>query len=195
MADCRVVIAEPSAVVAEGLKTILDRQSDFSVVAVMNDLANAARLVTLAPDVVIVDPSLLDGRSRSNVRGDFPQLHDSVFMALVWGLWDEELLRRFDGVISVWDGAAQIVRKIRTAVEQSADSANSVNYDLSEREREILVAVARGMTNKEIADLYSISIYTVISHRKNITRKTGIKSVSGLTVYAMLNNMIDGSEM
>ncbi len=195
MADCRVVIAEPSAVVAEGLKTILDRQSDFSVVAVMNDLANAARLVTLAPDVVIVDPSLLDGRSCSNVRGDFPQLHDSVFMALVWGLWDEELLRRFDGVISVLDGAAQIVRKIRTAVEQSADSANSVNYDLSEREREILVAVARGMTNKEIADLYSISIYTVISHRKNITRKTGIKSVSGLTVYAMLNNMIDGSEM
>lgn len=195
MADCRVVIAEPSAVVAEGLRSILERQSDIAVVAVMNDLANAARLVTLAPDVVIVNPSLVDTRSRSNIRGDFPQLDGSVFMAVAWGLWDEELLRRFDGVISVWDGAPQIVRKIRAAVEQSAGQAGSVSYDLSEREREILVAVARGMTNKEIADLYSISIYTVISHRKNITRKTGIKSVSGLTVYAMLNNMIDGSEM
>ncbi len=47
------------------------------------------------------------------------------------------------------------------------------------------------MLNKEIADRYNISIYTVISHRKNITRKTGIKTVAGLTVYALLNNLID----
>ena len=47
------------------------------------------------------------------------------------------------------------------------------------------------MLNKEIADLYNISIHTVITHRKNITRKTGIKTVAGLTVYALLNNLID----
>ena len=69
------------------------------------------------------------------------------------------------------------------------------NYDLSEREKEILVAVAKGKTNKEIADEFNISVYTVISHRKNITQKTGIKSIAGLTVYAMLNNMLDSSEL
>ena len=63
--------------------------------------------------------------------------------------------------------------------------------DLSAREKEILVCVAKGMLNKEIADYYNISIYTVITHRKNITRKTGIKTVAGLTVYALLNNLID----
>lgn len=62
---------------------------------------------------------------------------------------------------------------------------------LSEREKEILVSVAQGMLNKEIADKLCISIYTVVSHRKNITRKTGIKSVAGLTVYAILNGLID----
>ena len=62
---------------------------------------------------------------------------------------------------------------------------------LSEREKEILVGVAKGLLNKEIADQYNISIYTVITHRKNITRKTGIKSVAGLTVYALLNGLID----
>lgn len=62
---------------------------------------------------------------------------------------------------------------------------------LSEREKEILVGVAKGLLNKEIADMYNISTYTVISHRKNITRKTGIKSVAGLTVYALLNGLID----
>ena len=47
------------------------------------------------------------------------------------------------------------------------------------------------MLNKEIADKLSISIYTVITHRKNITRKTGIKTVAGLTVYALLGGLID----
>ena len=51
--------------------------------------------------------------------------------------------------------------------------------------------VAKGMLNKEIADAENISIHTVITHRKNITRKTGIKTVAGLTVYALLNNLID----
>lgn len=62
---------------------------------------------------------------------------------------------------------------------------------LSEREKEILVGVATGLINKEIADKYNISIHTVITHRKNITAKTGIKTVAGLTVYALLNGLID----
>ena len=62
---------------------------------------------------------------------------------------------------------------------------------LSAREKEILVSVALGLINKEIADKHNISINTVITHRKNITRKTGIKTVAGLTAYAILNNLID----
>ena len=63
--------------------------------------------------------------------------------------------------------------------------------ELSDREKEILVSVAQGLINKEIADRHNISINTVITHRKNITRKTGIKTVPGLTVYAILNNLVD----
>ena len=77
----------------------------------------------------------------------------------------------------------------------SSDLAQPEGYELSEREREILVAVARGLTNREIADQYFISIHTVISHRKNITRKTGIKTIAGLTVYALLNNMISEADL
>ena len=53
------------------------------------------------------------------------------------------------------------------------------------------MSVARGLINKEIADKHNISVNTVITHRKNISRKTGIKTVAGLTVYAILNNLID----
>ncbi|MGM9753769.1 MAG: LuxR C-terminal-related transcriptional regulator [Candidatus Cryptobacteroides sp.] len=62
---------------------------------------------------------------------------------------------------------------------------------LSSREKEILAGVAQGLLNKEIADKYNISINTVITHRKNISRKTGIKTIAGLTMYALLNDLIE----
>ena len=76
-------------------------------------------------------------------------------------------------------------------MEEVVAAARPEGEELSAREKEILVSVAKGKLNKEIADEYNISIYTVITHRKNITRKTGIKTVAGLTVYALLNNLID----
>ena len=82
-------------------------------------------------------------------------------------------------------------RQMHTALESRFDTAEAEGEVLSAREKEILVCVAKGMLNKEIADAENISIHTVITHRKNITRKTGIKTVAGLTVYALLNNLID----
>ena len=62
---------------------------------------------------------------------------------------------------------------------------------LSPRETEVLVLITKGLINKEIADKLNISLTTVISHRKNITEKLGIKSVSALTVYAIMNGYIE----
>ncbi|MBR5736022.1 MAG: helix-turn-helix transcriptional regulator [Bacteroidales bacterium] len=61
---------------------------------------------------------------------------------------------------------------------------------LTEREKEVLVLVAKGYMSKEIADMLNISMNTVNTHRKNINAKTGIKSIAGLTVYALMNNLM-----
>ena len=66
---------------------------------------------------------------------------------------------------------------------------------LSMREIEVLVQLCKGLTNKQIADKLCIGMTTVITHRKNIQEKTGIKSLSGLTVYAILNGYITASEI
>ncbi|MFO8022771.1 MAG: LuxR C-terminal-related transcriptional regulator, partial [Perlabentimonas sp.] len=71
----------------------------------------------------------------------------------------------------------------------------SISSELSEREMEILKDVALGMSNKEIAEKNYISPHTVITHRKNITRKLGIKTVSGLTIYAIINKLIGMDEV
>lgn len=78
------------------------------------------------------------------------------------------------------------------ASEDSGEGAASDDSEvLSQREKEILAAVAHGKTNKEIADDLFISINTVVTHRKNIARKTGINSIAGLTVYAILNHIVE----
>ena len=65
-----------------------------------------------------------------------------------------------------------------------------IPHELSPRETEVLRLVAKGLMNKEIADRLNISINTVLSHRKNLTAKLGIKTVSGLSFYAMMNGYI-----
>ena len=66
---------------------------------------------------------------------------------------------------------------------------------LSDRERDVIVCVVQGMQNKEIADHLFISINTVITHRRNIARKLQIHSAAGLTIYAIVNGLVDISSV
>lgn len=84
----------------------------------------------------------------------------------------------------------QIIEAISRVSCQLRKERPSVSGSLSQREIEVLRLVASGMTNKEMADRLCISANTVITHRKNISSKLGIKSVSGLSLYAMMNGLI-----
>ena len=70
-----------------------------------------------------------------------------------------------------------------------------VEHNLSAREIEVLVLITKGLINKEIAERLNISLTTVISHRKNITEKLGIKSVPGLTIYAVMNGYVEADSI
>ncbi|WP_080903011.1 LuxR C-terminal-related transcriptional regulator [Parabacteroides sp. Marseille-P3160] len=72
---------------------------------------------------------------------------------------------------------------------------NEGNRELSSREIDVLQLIVKGITNKEIADKLNISLNTVLTHRKNITSKLGIKTVPGLTFYAIMNGLISGDEI
>lgn len=72
---------------------------------------------------------------------------------------------------------------------------HDTEHDLSPREIEVLILITKGFINKEIADKLSISLTTVISHRKNITEKLGIKSASGLAVYAVMHGYIEADNI
>ena len=189
----KVAIIEPSIIIAEGLCKILQSSAEADVVGIYPTLRDfAERRVARDIEVVIVGSQAV--RGGESVRGSVAELGTTIVL-LATTMVDEEVLRQVDGVINIYDNEAALLRKLRAAIEQVQTNPYSDSHDLSERERDVLILVAKGMANKEIADRLNISIHTVMSHRKNITHKTGIKSVAGLTVYALLNNLLDQNDV
>ena len=195
MRRLRVAIIEPSAIIAEGFAALAGRSGEFEVVYSGGDLRTLVeRFAVVEPDLVVVGSHLVGGLNQP-LRSLYPDLQGVALALLSTTVCDEEIMRQFDGVVNIYDGQVQIIRKLQAAVEQGETNPYSDSHDLSERERDVLILVAKGLANKEIAEQLNISIHTVMSHRKNITHKTGIKSVAGLTVYALLNNLLDQNDV
>lgn len=85
---------------------------------------------------------------------------------------------------------AEIEDAVLSIIKEAKKTESSSESQLSSREKEVLRELAGGKTNKEIADTLCISVNTVITHRKNISGKLGIHSVSGLSLYAVMNGII-----
>lgn len=195
MRRLRVAIIELSAIIAEGFAALAGRSGEFEVVYSGGDLRTLVeRFAVVEPDLVVVGSQLVGGLNQP-LRSLYPDLQGVALALLSTTVCDEEIMRQFDGVVNIYDGQVQIIRKLQAAVEQGETNPYSDSHDLSERERDVLILVAKGLANKEIAEQLNISIHTVMSHRKNITHKTGIKSVAGLTVYALLNNLLDQNDV
>lgn len=195
----KVAIIEPSAIITAGLKSVLtDSGAEFELCGTFEEPMHfAERAPLLKPDLVLIDPVVFDFQKRHALHSYFESLPDATLVAIIYGFIEPETLKQYHGSIHIYDDSRKIIRQLRQAMDDRTRDTEPTgeSYELTDRESEILVSVAKGMTNKEIADAHHISVHTVISHRKNITRKTGIKTVSGLTVYALLNNLIDQSEI
>lgn len=85
--------------------------------------------------------------------------------------------------------------KAPQAAEEESETATAGSDGLSDREREVVVYVVKGLSNKEIAEKLFISVNTVMTHRRNISRKLQIHSASGLTIYAIVNGLINLDEV
>ena len=103
----------------------------------------------------------------------------------------------FNETIELSDIDKVILRKLDKLINELIKPKQFSDFpeEISSREKEVLRLVALGMTNKEIAEKLFISTHTVISHRKNITAKLGIRTIAGLTVYALINKLITTQEI
>jgi len=185
-----ILIAEPSDIIREGLMSLLG-DDEFAFLAPLRDLPTdlPQRLSHIQPDILIMNPTLLQSPAKMQLAAIMQARPQMAVVALVYQYVEPLLIQSFKTLIDIREQGSHVPQLLRECC-QSGEESSDDNYDLSERESEVLVLVAQGLSSKEIADRLNISIHTVNTHRKNITHKTGIKSVAGLAVYAMLHNLV-----
>ena len=195
--DKKIIIVEPSPIVSAGLASYFDDIKQVSIVSQLDRIDRMEeKLAAYNPDILIINPLLIAYDTNELFLKICRDFSNAIPVALVTSYVDAGILKQFKDVIEINDSKQKVVTKIFNLLSDnklSQDKPESV--ELSNRETDVLVALVKGLTNKEISDKLYISVHTVITHRKNIVRKTGIKSVSGLTVYALLNNLVDESEI
>lgn len=193
----RIAIAETSVIIRGGLTAALKRLSNVKVqpiellsVEALNDYVR-----TQYPDMLIVNPAFGDyfdvGKFREETSGKRIRV-----IALVTSFVDASLLGKYDESISIFDDLEILSKKIAGLLNMASEEEETDSQDaLSQREREIVICVVKGMTNKEIAEKLFLSIHTVITHRRNISKKLQIHSAAGLTIYAIVNKLVALSDV
>ncbi len=186
-----IAVLEPSQIVFEGFSCILSKSGQQFHLLRTDDLSEVSNLAAHGKiELAVINPSQIQNRNKefSAIKKNNPAI---VWVALVYNFFDQQLLSMFDKTINITeqaDSIAEIIKKIGNS--EIHNTLDTEHEQLSEREIDVLKLIVKGFSNKEIADSLNISIHTVISHRKNISQKTGIKSQSGLTIYAISSKII-----
>jgi len=188
----KVTIIEPSEIVSAGLKQLVEYGGNFHVTKIFKSIQDYSENLNGNPDIILINPTALNIGDSNDPRNIITAKDNVAIVAICYLAYNEETLRNYDSSIGMFCTQEQIEKKLLSALKTSSDKEQDDNSnELSTRECEILTAVAKGKTNKEIADEFNISIHTVISHRKNISHKLGINSIAGLTIYAVMNKLLD----
>jgi DNA-binding NarL/FixJ family response regulator len=186
-----IVIIEPSSVIYEGLYSILGNSEDYpniGRIGSIDEIPNYSNHKLV--DIFIINPGVVQNsiKAFTTLRNSYPL---TKWIGIVYSYYEQTLLSVFDGCINLYDTPQSIINMVRSTADQRTDNEPEHQHEkLSEREIDVLKLLVTGNQNKEIADKLNISTHTVISHRKNISQKTGIKSVSGLTIYAVVKNIM-----
>jgi DNA-binding NarL/FixJ family response regulator len=211
MKRIRILLADDHAVVRQGFKMILDAQPDMEIVG---EAANGREAVDLAeqlhPDVVVMDvamPELNGIEATRRLASSVPHARVVALSMHKDSVYVREILRAgARGYLLKDSGAADLVAAIHAVASGesylSPAVSNAVLDDyrrhvtnpidlLTSREREVLQLLAESKTNKEIAGVLNLSVYTVEAHRGRIMEKLNLHSIGELVRFAVRNGLIE----
>ncbi|HST42623.1 MAG TPA: response regulator transcription factor [Conexibacter sp.] len=210
----KVVLADDHVVVRSGLRLLLESAPDLEVVAEAGDVTAAVEAVRrLAPDVLVLDlhmpgePSL---PAIAQLRADCPDTRVVVLTAQRDPSYAGEALRLgatgyvpkeaagrhlLEAILTVAGGGTYLEPELGARLAATTAAAAGAAPELSARELEVLRLIARGLTNREIAERLFLSVRTVESHRARIQRKLGRARRSDLVDYALERGLVEASDL
>jgi DNA-binding NarL/FixJ family response regulator len=209
----RVLVADDHMIVRSGIRHVLESESDFEVVGEAGSGSEAVSLIAgLHPDVVVLDISMPDQSglevaarlrsSSSTTRVLILSMHDNAEYVLEsvragahgYLLKDTAATELRDAIRAICRGESYfsppVASRLSAAVRGELENPSSGLDQLTGREREVLLGIARGRTNKEIAVALGISHRTVETHRESLMKKLQIRTVAELTRFALETGMM-----
>jgi len=211
----RIVLADDHTIIRSGLRLLLDQQSDFQVVGEASDGREAVELISkLHPEVAVLDIGMPQLNGIEATRQIASQEPDTKVVILSMHADEGYVLRALKAGARAYilknSAEADLIRAVRTVadgksffspviskmlledyVRQIRDKHVEDSYDLlTPREREVLQLLAEGRTNKEVANLLHLSVYTVDAHRGNILQKLNLHGVPEMILYAVRKGII-----
>ena len=188
-----IAIVEANTLTSLGLKTILERMIPMAVIRTFHSFGE---LTDDTPDMY----------AHYFISAQIYVEHNAFFLprkrkTIVLAGDSHQFQLSGVPILNIYQAEEQLVKDILKLhqhahhdgypVKDMPPTPPTTGHELSAREIEVLVLITKGLINKEIADKLNIGLTTVITHRKNITEKLGIKSVSGLTIYAVMNGYVE----
>lgn len=213
--ECRIILVDDHSLFRNGLRGLLERNEGFCVVGEASSGEEFLSLLeqeSFAADIVFMDFSMpgLDGaQTTERALARRPDLRiitlsmfgeESYYSRMVEAgargflLKDSDIGDVLEAIAAVMGGGSYFSPRLLSSLTgrmHAREHDELADDQLSSREREILVAVCRGLSNQEIADELFISKRTVDKHRANILEKTGCKNTASLVVYAIRNGIVD----
>ena len=184
--DKRLIIIHQSDIIRKGIWAIL-RETFRHEFILLNNISRLDDYSGFSNTnlYIFIQDELINKSSDKFINDTFESSNNIYLIPIL-----NDIAIKSDKNIHINEDANDIISKIKKLTEANEELSSQLS-ELSVREKDVLTQVAMGLSNKEIADKLFISIHTVITHRKHITDKLGIKSISGLTVYAILNKLIN----
>ena len=192
-----IAIVEANTLTSLGLKTILERMIPMAVIRTFHSFGE---LTDDTPDMY----------AHYFISAQIYVEHNAFFLprkrkTIVLAGDSHQFQLSGVPILNIYQAEEQLVKDILKLhqhahhdgypVKDMPPTPPTTGHELSAREIEVLVLITKGLINKEIADKLNIGLTTVITHRKNITEKLGIKSVSGLTIYAVMNGYVEADRI
>ncbi len=186
-----IAILEPSKIVYEGLCALMSKLEydlSFFYPDSLSELEVLLENQTIT--IIMVNPTTIQNRLTEfdRIKRQFPQTY---WIGIIYQFFDNSILKIFDDSFQIVDDVYLIIGKInRLCNIESYEENKTEGEPLTEREISVLQLLTQGFSNREIADILILSVHTVNTHRRNIMAKTGIRSLPGLTIYAVTKGII-----
>jgi DNA-binding NarL/FixJ family response regulator len=192
-----VVMIESAYLLQAGMEQLFNEIPGLVLLEVFegSEKSLSEKIAKLNPDILVINPNSLKTNFVPFIN-DVNKNPDCLTIGLFNSSTPENVKSHFKGCLNLSEGKFELLENLKYILGEKITKKPKVNNSvLSEREKTIVTQVVNGLTNQEIADKLFLSIHTITTHRKNISNKLGIKTVSGLTVYALMNKIVDLNEI